>query len=144
MQFKFYDSQEHGSKPVGSANGYASRDVGADDQVGFFVLLNGEQAGLGWVDFSIPELRQMLAEAQELAEKELTGNGTGCDCANCGCYAPLADEQELAGDFNSMTVVDKPPSLENEIVRLLDKAELRATNTDHYLALARVRKDLLS
>ena len=96
MQFKFYDDpDDNGWGETGSAFGYAAEDIGPEKTFGFRVDFDDIQAAQGWVDFTIPELRQMLAEAQELAVKDGLAN---CDCGGCN-YAPLADEEELAQDF---------------------------------------------
>lgn len=134
MQFSWGDG-------VGGV-GFAADDIHGD-QIGFFVEF-GEQCRSG-VEFTIPELRQMLAEAQELAEKEAIDNGDfgpiGDDCVGCN-HAPLANEQELADDFEKRTSEGEPSQIE----QLLMLAELSVNDPERaktYLDIAFARRELL-
>jgi hypothetical protein len=137
MQFSWDDG-------VGGV-GYADDIVGIHgDQIGFFVKFGAQPRT--WVEFTIPELRQMLAEAQELAEKEAIDNGDfgpiGDDCVGCN-HAPLANEQELADDFEKRTSEGEPPS---QIEQLLMLAELSVNDPERaktYLDIAFARRELL-
>ena len=88
------------------------------------------------VNFTIPELRQMLADA-EMAAAEFSD----CDCRLCGGYAPLASEEELAQDFEDRASADASAVLRVE--ELLSRAEKEAANTSDLIQVAYARKDLL-
>lgn len=89
MQFQFSDQDgQYGG------TGWAIFDNPGEHPAGFVVLLHpldgNSNDHFAEVAFSIPELRQMLAEAEELAGE----SESPCNC-DCQTYAPLATEQEL-------------------------------------------------
>ena len=146
MQFRF-DSGV-------TATGWAVKPQAADPATffGYNVALDADYNQIVEIQFTIPELRQMLAEAEELAEQESIDNGDfgpigDCPDANCDCgsFAPLADEGELIEDFidrlNAKTAKD------GEIEALLNRASLLASAdtkvADTLVKIAYARRDLL-
>lgn len=147
LQFQFED--QHG-KFEGTGWGIYSDD---DHPAGFTILLHPRKENpddyFAEVIFSIGELRQMLAEAEELAEEQLAN----CDCANCNCElvtvtptsSPLATEQELADEFEDRVIFEDEPSPASvkDVEQLLDRGRLVALTTRDYIDLAFARRDLL-
>lgn len=137
MQFQFTDQDgEYGG------TGWAIFDNPGEHPAGFTILLHpldgNSNDHFAEVTFSIGELRQMLAEAEELAGE----SESLCNC-DCQTYAPLATEQELADEAQKVPADDNTPSPRDEIERLLRKAETQADSTVDFCIVAQARKDLL-
>lgn len=127
MEFKFYIPGESESDEPDeiTATGWAVKDAGkAEDQIGFHVM--GDEVDGLYATFTIPELRQMLAEAEELRDRQDRKSCAGCSCSSCICsdLAPLASPDEMDEEFEDR-VLEEPVTTPSQF---LDRAETSLNN----------------